>query len=247
MNQWQTILTAVIIVLCVYAFFHKQINALCTGLVSKTSRKPPEFTDEENERHYELEEEGLERLLGPMHNMVGHALIPFQIGGTVDMYYFPNALPGTGFATMELIQPDGSGPKANRIGTYELVTFTKHELPPEGTSRQDDIPFNKIERRMCGIMTIIGFYSRDAVLNPGETCEVPLEDGKPNVCLIFDEYTKDGIGFELGGKRHCLLLCMEVFRSEMEYAMQHGSKVVLDALKQKGYYPYSDLDRYPVF
>jgi hypothetical protein len=49
-----------------------------------------------------------------MHGFVGHAIIPFQIGGAVDMYYFPNGIPGTGFATVELIEPDGSGPKPHR-------------------------------------------------------------------------------------------------------------------------------------
>ena len=213
----------------------------------KKKTEVPEFTDEEYERYYELKEEALERLLGPMHNMVGHALIPFAAGGTVDMYYYPNAIEGTGFATMELIEPDGSGPKSNKIGTYELVTFTKHSMPPGDFKIHGEHPYQKIERRMCGIMTIVGFYSREAVLNPGETCEVPLEEDKPNACLMFDEYKKNGAGFEIDGKRHCLLLCIELFRSEIEHAMEHGSKVVLDALKEKGYYPYSDLDRDPVF
>jgi hypothetical protein len=39
---------------------------------------------------------------------------------------------------------------------------------------------------------------------------------------------------------------MEVFRSEMEYAMEYGSTLLLDKLKAAGHYPYSDLDRGPV-
>ncbi len=62
-------------------------------------RPKPRFTDEEFNRHYELKRQGLEKVLGPMAEVVGHAMIPFMVGGTVDMYYFPNALPGTGFAT----------------------------------------------------------------------------------------------------------------------------------------------------
>ena len=71
----------------------------------------PEFSDEEYECHCEAKKAALECILGPMHDLVAHAIIPFQVGGTVDMYYFPNGIPGTGFATMELIEPDGSGPK----------------------------------------------------------------------------------------------------------------------------------------
>jgi hypothetical protein len=220
------------------------VAAVVAGIVFLLKRRAgrPKFSDEEYERHYEAKEAALERILGPMHDMVGHAIIPFQIGGAVDMYYFPNGIPGTGFATMELIEPDGSGPKPNRIGTYELVTFTRHVV-----DTTDPSPFEKIERRMCGIMTTTGFYSYEAVLNPGETCEIPGKEGEPNKCLILDEYAPGGASFEIEGRKHCLLLCLEVFRSEMEYAMKHGSAPVLEKLKKAGHYPYSDLDREPVY
>ncbi len=215
----------------------------------KTSPKPdgkPEFSEEEHNRHYEAKKAAMERILGQMHDFVGHAIIPFQVGGAVDMYYFPKGISGTGFATMELIEPDGRGPKPNRIGTYELVAFTRHAIPsPEDKSEEH--PFNKIERRICGIFTTIGLYSYEAVLNPGETCEIPGKEGEPNKCLIFDEYAPEGKSFVIDGKKRCLLLCIEVFRSEMEYAMKHGSAAVLAKLKEAGHYPYSDLDRKPVY
>ncbi len=206
----------------------------------------PEFSQEEYDRHYETKQAALETVLGPMHDIVGHAIIPFQVGGTVDMYYFPNGIPGTGFATMELIEPDGSGPKPNRIGTFELVAFTKHAMPAKEEENEEH-PFNKIEGRISGIFTTIGFYSYEAVLNPGETCEVPGDEGEPGTCLLFDEYAPDGKTFVIDGKKHCLLLCIEVFRSEMQYARDHGSATVLKKLKDAGYYPYSDLDREPVY
>jgi hypothetical protein len=220
---------------------------LARGCTSR-STPTPEFSNEEYNRYQDAKQAGLERLLGPMHNLVGHALVPFGVtGGSVDLYYFPNGIPGTAFATMELIEPDGRGPLPNWIGTYELVTFTKLKVPAPGGASREEEPFNQMERRMCHIMTAIGLYSHEAVLNPGETCEVPDEEGKPHLCLIFDEYRKDGVGLEIDGSKHCLLLCIEVFRSEMQYAMRHGSAAVLQKLKEAGYYPYSDLDRNPVF
>ncbi len=217
-------------------------------LLGKPQRRAS--SPEEDERHYKLKKQALEQLLGPMHNLVGHAFIPFQVGGPVDMYYFPQPDGGTAFATMELIEPDGSGPKPSRIGTYELVAFTRLKLTQResavtgGTQPPD--AFNAIERRMCGIFTILGRYGREAVLNPLETCEVPLREGEPTRCLVFDQYDKPGVEFRIGGKRHGLLLCIEVFRSEMEYAMEHRSGALLDLLKARGHYPYSDLDREPV-
>jgi hypothetical protein len=227
-----------------------------------THRSPRRFSAAQFERHAQAKEAALERILGPMNDLVGHAPIPFQGGGNVDMYYFTSGIPGTAFATMELIEPDGSGPRPNRVGTYELVAFTRltgivraYDLLPRGqqspsnppSRSKEEIPFVTIERRMCRILTAVGRFAHGAVLNPGDTCELPMGAGAPNACLIFDEYSPAGIPFEIDGQRHGLLLCLEVFRSEMEYAMKNGSASVLKGLKEKGFYPYSDLDRPPIY
>lgn len=202
-----------------------------------------EYTDEAFQKDYDLKLEGLEAILGKMHDMVGHAIIPFSVGGAVDMYYFPNHIKGTGFATMELLNPDGTGPLPNRLGTYELVAFTKE---PYSDIEGEQTPFNLIERKVCGIFTKIGFYSQQAVLNPNETCEVPNKQGEENTCLVFDLYNPDNKEFMIGDSKHHLLLCLQVFRSEMEYARASGTKELLKKLKEAGHYPYSDLDRQPV-
>jgi hypothetical protein len=216
----------------------KMLNFI-KNLFKKKATTAEDFTDEELDKDYELKSLGLEYVLGKMHSLVGHAIIPFEIGGAVDMYYFPNHIKGTGFATMELIQPDGCGPLPNRIGTYELVAFTKHDYDTSDPKS----PFNLIERNICGIFTVIGSFSRQAVLNPNETCEVPGEEGEENTCLVFDLYEPDHKQFKVGDRKHHLLLCMQVFRSEMEYSRANGSNELFKKLKEVGYYPYSDLDR----
>jgi hypothetical protein len=198
-----------------------------------------EFSEEEYENDYESKSKGLERVLGEMYGMVGHAIIPFSIGGAVDMYYFTKHIQGTGFATMELLDPDGNGPKPNKLGTYELVAFTK-ELYNE--SSENETAFNKIERRFCGIFTTIGNFSSEAILNPNETCEVPVE-GEENRCLVFDNYIPEEKEFSFSNRKHHLLLILEVFRSEMEFARKNGTPKLLELLKEKKLYPYSDLDR----
>ncbi len=198
-----------------------------------------EFSQEQYDRDYEEKAKGLEDVLGKMHGLVGHAIIPFSVGGAVDMYYFPSHIPGTGFATMELLDPDGNGPRPNRLGTYELVAFTKE---PYNESQETQTAFNLIERRICGFFTTIGNFSSGAVLNPNETCEVPRE-GEENRCLVFDNYQPGNKEFWVGDRKHHLLLCLEIFRSEMEFARENGSPELFKLLKQKGFYPYSDLDR----
>lgn len=198
-----------------------------------------EFTEEEYNNHYYLKEHGLENVLGKMYGMAGHAIIPFSVGGAVDMYYFTNHIKGTGFATMELLNPDGTGPKQNRLGTYELVAFTKNDY---NDSEETQTDFNKIERRFCGIFTTIGNYCTEAILNPNETIEVP-NGTKDNNCLILGHYNPENKEFKIGENRHHLLLCLEVFRDEMEYARKNGSEKLIGLLKENGFYPYSDLDR----
>ncbi|MDR2207047.1 MAG: suppressor of fused domain protein [Flavobacteriaceae bacterium] len=199
-----------------------------------------EFSQEEYDNDYELKMAGLEFVLGKSDNLVGHAIIPFEIGGAVDMYYFPNGIKGTGFATMELLKPDGTGSIPNKLGTYELVAFTKLNYVQDS---EETNPFNLIERHICGILTNIGFYSFEAKLEPLETCEIPGKEGQPNICLILDEYKPDGKEFKIGNRKHGLLLVMEVHRDEMEFAMSNGTKKLIEKLKEAGYYPYSDLDR----
>lgn len=202
-----------------------------------------EFSDEEFEIDDELKTQGLENILGPMADIVGHAIIPFEIGGAVDMYYFPNHIKGTGFATMELLDPDGKGPLPNRLGTYELVSFTNKDYEQ---SEDPQTPFNLIERKICGIHTSIGMYSSMAVLNPNETCEIPNDEGEENTCIVFYLYEPDGKQFMIGNRKHHLLLCLQIFSSEMEYSRKKGSEELLKKLKEAGHYPYSDLDRQPV-
>ncbi len=129
----------------------------------------PRFTNEQYDQDYELKKTGLEKILGEMYHLVGHGFIAFQVGGPVDMYYFPNANSGTCFATMELLEPDGTGPKPSSIGTYELVASTRYKIGNENTK----VKFEEAENRLRGILTMIGRYSFEAKLNPRDTIEVP--------------------------------------------------------------------------
>lgn len=198
------------------------------------------FSDEEFNTDYELKQKGLDDVLGQSNGIVGHAVIPFEVGGAVDMYYYDKHIAGTGFVTMELLNPAGIGPKTNRIGTYELVAFTKQDYN-ENDSDENQTSFNLIERRICYIFTMIGNYSFQAVLNPNETIEIP-NNTEDNYCLIFDKYAD----FKIGDRTHHLLLCLEVFRKEMDFAREYGTDLLIQILKEKGHYPYSDLDRKPV-
>jgi len=243
-------MTAIFIILAVFVVF--------LVFVFVVLGKKRVFSQEEITKNQELKMTGLESILGKSHEFVGHAVVPFQSGGTVDMYYFPNGIKGTGFATMQLLNPDGNGPVPNALGTYELVAFTKldykldfGEIPADATHEYfsekhaemlETNPFYVIERRICEILTGIAHYSFSAKLEPLQTGELPTADGN-SMCLIFDEYKPDGKEFKIGEREYGLLLVMEVHREEMEFAKENGTEKLIEKLKEAGHYPYSDLDR----
>ena len=211
------------------------ISWIVKFFIGRQESARPTFSDEENQRDYDLKKQGLEKVLGKMDDMVLHAIIPYEIGGPLDIYTFSKHLAGTGFVSMELLSPADSGPKANRDGTYELIMFTRLK---DGGENTEDSPYSKIALRCRSIMTSGGRYSTMAVLNSGDTSEVPISEDE-FACIILDKYTT----FSVGERTHHLLLIMEVFRNEMEYARKEGTEKLLLQLKEQNYYPFSDLDR----
>jgi hypothetical protein len=69
--------------------------------------------------------------------------------------------------------------------------------------------------------------------------------GKMYVSVFYNYQPNNKEEFKVGDRKHHLLLCLEVFRSEMEFARENGAEQLLGKLKDAGYYPYSDLNRKP--
>lgn len=200
------------------------------------------LSEGDQDQYYELKKAGLEKQLGPTHDKFDHAIIPFVLGGAVDVYCFPKAKGGVAFATMELIHPDGSGPVPNGMGTYELVAFTNHKPKANQT---EDSAFLAMERKLGGLLTIIAQHAFLSALEPGETAEIPNEDGNSHY-LIFDKYQPKRRPFRIGNQEHGLLLIMEVHKSELIYARRYGTPKLIEKLKQAKIYPSSDIERKPV-
>jgi hypothetical protein len=202
-----------------------------------------EADEELAQRWYDRKSSLMEASLGNEHDMVMHALIPYAIGGGLDLYYYPNGLPGTAIATKELSELPNQGSSNRLYRSYELVMFTKHRLDLN-EARNGNTEFGRAHMNINAILNPIARYSAQATLNPNETCEFPADmeyvGGK---CLVFDGHAchTDDVADHFG-----LLAVIEIFRSEKEYARKHGGADLIKRLKAKGYYPYSDLDREPV-
>lgn len=192
---------------------------------------------------YEHKSRLMEASLGREHDMVMHAIIPFYVGGGLDLYYYPHGIPGTAIATKELSELPNEGSSNDEYRCYELVMFTRHPLDLNA-AKDDGTAFGRAHASINAILNLIARYSAEATLNPEETCEFPADmktvGGK---CLIFDGYARhsDHIARDFG-----LLAIIEVFPSEMNYARKHGGGKLIAMLRDGRHYPYSDLDRDPV-
>jgi hypothetical protein len=208
------------------------------------------FTQEETSRHFQQKQEAMERILGPLGDRLRHTLVPFGVGGPLDLYRFEQALPGTAFATLDLIFPDGQGPQRNPYGTYELLACTQLRPAPSPTplfkreSERSRSPYERAAERIARMLTSVARISAQQVFAPGEIAEIPV-GATGQMCLLFDRYDREE-PLRLGKKKHHLLLCMEIFSSELDYARCAGAAHLLSMLMAAGHYPYSDLDRSPV-
>jgi hypothetical protein len=204
--------------------------------------------DSDETRFAELKQRALEAVLGPMHKVRGRAIIGYEVGGPVDMHYFPHVLRGTAFVTQDLIKPEHPGLELSQLGAHELIGATRHTVPRAATRVNERRAFDAIELRLRVIFTTVGRYAERVVVGPLDTSEVPSDEGGlgAGACLVFDEFTIARRDFEISGRRFGLLLCIEVHRSEMEFAQAEGTTALLSALKCTKCYPYSDLDRPPI-
>lgn len=203
----------------------------------------PEPDEEEYRRWYDHKSALMEKSLGKEHNLVMHAIVCYANGGNLDLYYYPSGIPGTAIATKELSESPGKGPSNRVYRSYELVMFTKQPINLDH-AYVTSTSFGEMHDSINMILNAIARYSAEAELNPRDTCEFPSDmehiGGK---CLIFDGYAchSDELADHFG-----LLAIIEIFRSELNFARQHGSAELIKRLKDAGHYPYSDLDREPV-
>jgi hypothetical protein len=136
---------------------------------------------------------------------------------------------------MELVRPDGSGPLPSQIGTYELIAFTRYQRAGNPES------FDAFTARLCATFATLARYGEQAVLEPGQTATLPSHDGVDRL-VLFTQHARF-CSFQIGRSKHGLLTCIEIHPSEVEFAQEHGSEALVDALRSAGAYPYSDLDR----
>src|SRR5262245_28079337 len=162
----------------------------------------------------------IETVLGPSHDMVGHAPVPFDLGA--DIIYFKKHLKGVVSVTSELIGHDEQ--VQNDLGNYELMIC-----------HRDDEPWG------ANVISRLAYYTLEAKLNPGETMDIgsALPDDSTLTAFLFLNYAT----FKVRGRKAGLLLCVGITADELEACRAGKREKVEKALKAAKVYPFTDLYR----
>ena len=106
-------------------------------LLDALSEKLPEdlfnqdFTDDERERGNQRLERLLDEILGPVEPFMIHSLIPFCVGGALDLHYYARSrFGGTFFASWELTAPEFL-PSNRSFDAFELAIATRLTVKPQ--------------------------------------------------------------------------------------------------------------------
>ena len=166
----------------------------------------------------------LERELGPKEDGVNHAIMGFEFGGPPDILLFRKTpgIKGTFYVTSDLLfferQPE------NSLGRYEMALC----VAEEGRWGQH-------------VLYKLAQASVEETFDVGHTADIAAwvdpECGIKG--LVFTRL----VSFECEGQSFGTLLGVGLTRDELDFALEHGSKDILDRLQAAGVFPVTDLRR----
>src|SRR6516162_8958344 len=110
--------------------------------------------DSVDQAWYDRKSALLEESLGKEHDMVMHALIPYALGGGLDLYYYPQGIPGTAIATKELSESPNEGSSNDVYRSYELVMFTRHAVSLDD-AHDEKTPFGAAHSSISAILNCV--------------------------------------------------------------------------------------------
>lgn len=186
----------------------------------------PHADGESEDRWWNARMAALHAVLGPSEDMVFHALQPLYLGGFADVVEFRQHVPGSTYVTSDLIGESGQLPSS--LGNYELMICTREK---------SDWAAN--------IICKLAKYTLEAVLEPGQTMDIgpAAPKGSTVAAFLFAEPEIKTPRLTVNGLESGLLLCVGILPDELAVCMKEGSTRILELLKDKKVFPYTDLNR----
>lgn len=188
------------------------------GLFSK--KKQLHFDDEGVQKEIEV-------ILGH-HDSVFHSPVPFDMGydagGGSDVHVFENHIDGFAYVTSDLI---GKKQKKSDANNYELMICHRNSETEWGIN----------------LISALAYYTLQAPIFSNETMALeggPFFDENFTIRhVLFSKYTD----FTVEGNKLGLMLLIGITQQEWEWGQQNSNQQLLEILKDKKVFPYTDLQR----
>lgn len=181
------------------------------------------------ERIWDARLSALKQILGNPEDSVFHAAFPFEHGGLADVVTFSHFVDGKTYVTADLTGP-GTNQRPSSLGNYELMVCVREETP-----------------ELAEMISQLAAYTREAALEPGDTMEFGDKSSDSAISALFFIYPgEEPLYFEFLGQRYGLLLCVGITAEELALTKEQGNDLLWALLKERGVFPYTDLDRQSV-
>lgn len=168
----------------------------------------------------------LATIFGKPGDMVFHAPIPFQLGGSADVLSFPDYVLGATYVTAEMTGED-VGQRPSSLGHYELMICVRKDLP-----------------KAADLVSKLARYTCDAELEAGQTMDLGNYFGDSTIrALLFAQPQEEPMLFEFLGECYGLLLCIGITSEELAFGRAHGNEKLLLLLREHGIFPHTIPDR----
>ena len=164
----------------------------------------------------------LESVLGPSDDSVLHSPVPFELGGPADVLIFREHVEGVVYVTAGVIGDEDALPGDG--GQYELMICLR--------DGEDWAP---------QLLSQLAMYTREAVLNSGDTMDIGPALPQPTQLSAFLYHSYAAI--TVNEQPATVLLCVGITKDELAFASKKGSAALIERLKEAGIYPFTDLGR----
>jgi len=180
------------------------------------------------------------KFLGEPADAVLFSPIPIQFGGMADLWIFPNKIPGTILTTMQLVAPGRTPQKTGKLGKFEIAMVIREDISDTSSLESENENPDSNLNLVRGLLTAMSLFTEMAILQPGETAEIPTEDPlEPSIYILFDCLIKPDSSNLIGNETIALLLAMKITKQDFAYKETHGGKVLIQKLKEAKRYPYT--------
>lgn len=186
-----------------------------------------------DELWHKAKREAMEKRLGPMHEMIAHHAVPFEAGGMLDVYNFPQKR-GSALATLDLAAPGGES--QSRDKSIEFIAFTPYRMPEMSLVDTAANRYDRTEHDLAAVFSSLAAHARDEALEFGSVADVPDPESDGTFAVMIE----DGGVLNFAGNEVQLILIVLITQAELVFARRQGSGPLRELLESAGTWPVSD-------